>query len=77
MSGRRARTRSRSHHGNGDWGRGGQGQSCNVSENRQNVVIFHKVHNSDMLMYVVCTNKIIEDVKLVYKILKKFLVQNY
>ena len=35
MSGRHARTRSRSYHGIGDWGCGGRGQSCNVSENRQ------------------------------------------
>ena len=35
MSGRRARTRGRSYHVNEDQGRGGQGQSCSVSENRQ------------------------------------------
>ena len=34
MSGRHARTRSRKYCGNRDWGHGGQGQSCNVAENR-------------------------------------------
>ena len=35
MSGRHERTRSGSYHVNGDWGHGGRGQSCSVSENRQ------------------------------------------
>ena len=35
MSGRCARTTSRSYHGHGDQGHGGQGQSCNVAQNTQ------------------------------------------